>query len=184
MNGGRQRVLAGILLGALCLPSCEALTKRLTQPGEEPPLDADESLMATGGPQTAIDLGEGGEQLLTRYQKIKAERDALDTRLSQVTQERDDLQRALNHETERLAGERNQRAGAEAQRETMRQEVVDYQAKILALSLERAKLQQEVLRLEIIATERQIAELQGAQGAPSRPLELGTDAGARPDGRE
>lgn len=181
-----------LLAASLGASSCYVLPRSLTRPDEEPPLDADESLMATGGPQTTIDLGEGGEQLLTRYQKVNAERTRLDQELSAMTAERDALQQSLSNERDRLERESNQRAGAESQREAMRTQLVDYQAKILALSLERAKLEQEVLRLKIVAVERQISELDGAQASPassgrataSGPYELGTETGtaARPGG--
>ena len=69
----RTRAWVVLLLVSTPLASCAGLEDLFTTPSKERPVQANESyLEQAGGPQTGVDLGGGGEQLLTAEPRERA----------------------------------------------------------------------------------------------------------------
>ena len=161
--------------GALALAACAAaascagLGEAMVGP-EEPVEESEGYLESAGGPQTSVDLGDGGEHLLTRFQKVLAKNSRLKEDQRELQDEVTALRTKLERETADKETEQQQRAGAEADAERLRQIKGDREAKILHLQLQLTELQRSKLQLEIAAIERQLEAVDHeAKQAPAKP---------------
>lgn len=151
---------------AFALASCAGVSDAVLGPGPEPSPQGAGYLQ--GGPQTKVDLGDGGEQLLTRFQKLLEENRGLEERNRALANEVEGLRGEVDRETAAAKSERQQRAGVEAENDRLRKQENDRQLEILHLQLQAAELERKRLQLEIADTQRQIhAVEQSSAESPS-----------------
>lgn len=158
------------LLACAGLSSCAGLGDLLLSPGRERPVRQENTYLAQAeGPQTAVDLGEGSEQLLTRFQTLLEEKDDLQQRHDDLQAEVDALRSSLNQEQVDRDKELRLRAGAEAEIERLRRINSERELKILHLQMQLADAQRSKLILEIAGIERQIEQLDQTNHAAMPP---------------
>ncbi|HEX5053675.1 MAG TPA: hypothetical protein VFZ65_17985 [Planctomycetota bacterium] len=139
----------GLLLMALC--SCKSAAELLYEPKATDPLDGYEGSLAQAGINTSMDWGPKQNLLLSEYKSLKESHARLEKRLDQLLAENQNLKTQLGSETSSLQQERTQRAQSEAETELLRQRRRELEARILSLSIEKAKLEQQNLLSKIDA---------------------------------
>ena len=155
--------VAGVLLGSIGLCGCGTVDAIMT--GEEDPVAAEESYLATGGPQSRLDLGPDQKLLLEDFVALRKRKLELEKRIKELETANEGLRVSLERaERERDEASR-QRAGEMAELERTRQILHDREARILTLALERTKLEQEVLKLRIAMMERLLEDLDRVQAS-------------------
>jgi len=171
---------SALWLGALlCLgtpTSCELFGGSLMNASPEKPVDDRESyLEQAGGPQTEVDLGAtaGGESLLSRFQQVLKEKEALERHQEELTDEVKALRQSLRTEQDRCAVQERMRAGAEAEAERLRRIKSDRELKILHLQMQLANMQSNKIELEIAGIEQQIEQLNAQAATPAAPVGTG-----------
>jgi len=168
-----QNRSAFLVLGLLCLgvtTSCGFIKDSLLTASKEPKLDERESyLEKAGGPQTSVDLGDGSEQLLSRFHTVLEEKKALEQDKKELQAEVDALRASLTTEQNKNEVEQKWRAGAEAEAERLRHIKTDRELKILHLQKQLADMQGTKLQLEIAGIERQIDQLNEQAAQPAAP---------------
>ena len=155
-------------LFALC--SCEAVPNLIYEPEVADPLDGYRGSLSQAGINTEMDWGPKQNLLLSRYKTLLEEHSNLEKQHEQLLAENQNLQSQLNGESSALQREKALRAQAESETELLRQRRRDLEARILSLSIEKAKLEQANLLGKIHELETSMD--QGA-GAPA-------EASARP----
>jgi len=169
-------LLLGVLLCLGTTTSCDFLGGSLMNASPEEPVDDRESyLEQAGGPQTEVDLGAGagGENLLSRFQQVLEEKEALERRQKELTAEVEALRQSLRTEQDQCAVEQRMRVGAEAEVERLRQIKSDRELKILHLQMQLANMQSNKIELEIAGIERQIEQLNAQAATPAAPVGTG-----------
>ncbi|HLQ37735.1 MAG TPA: hypothetical protein VK348_08040 [Planctomycetota bacterium] len=165
----RLRSLAVVTL-LLALPGCRSAMDLLYEPKAEDPLDGTQGSLAKAGVNTEMDWGPKQEQLLTAYKDLKEKEAALRKDLEQERTAKDQLQARLKNQGEALTREQSLRKQAEAETDGLRQKRRELEARILSLSIEKAKLE----RINLIA---RIAELQKSlEPAPPDAVEAAAPA--------
>lgn len=153
------RVLAISAALAACCAGCGTVDAILA--GEEDPVAAEESYLETGGPRTELDLGRDQKLLLEEFVALRAKKAELEKRIEELETTNQNLRASLERaERERDEAHRQHAADA-AELERLRQLLHEREARILTLALERAKLDQELLKLRIAAMERLLEDLEG-----------------------
>jgi len=159
-----------IVLPLLALVSCETATNLVFEPEPTDPLDGYEGSLAQAGINTDMDWGPKQSLLLSKYKTLLETHARLKKDHEETLAINQNLQTQLRGEQSSLATEKSRLAQAEAETERLRQRNRDHEAKILSLSIEKAKLEQAQLRT-LIADLQNTVETQG-----STP----TEATARP----
>jgi hypothetical protein len=184
MRIGAVRRLAGMCIGAarrsagVCalallascfalLASCSAMHDQMTQPAEEPPLQPEDSYLQRGGVSNQLDLGPDQRLLLDEFTALKAAKINLETRMSEIEAANESLRASLRQTEEERDKERRLRAGAEAEVERLSATLHEREAKLLNLSIEKAKLNQDNLLLRIASLQRQLDEIEASAAPPA-----------------
>lgn len=154
-------VLCALLLALL--PGCRAAAGLLTDPPASDPLDGYKGY-GPSGVNTAMDWGPQQQLLLTEFTALKEAHAKLEKRVEQLLDENRSLTSRLGNESTTLQQEKALRAQAEAETEQLRQRRRDLEARILGLSIEKAKLEQANLKYKIDALS---ASLDQANAVPA-----------------
>jgi hypothetical protein len=135
----------------LLLPiGCSTATDLLYEPAATDPLDGYKGSLANGGVNTEMDWGPKQNLLLSQFKTLA---------------ENQNLKAQLANDSSALQKERALRAQAEAETELLRQRRRELEARILSLSIEKAKLEQQNLLGKIEALQRQIEQGSMQQGS-------------------
>jgi chromosome segregation ATPase len=145
----RPRWFAVPIALALCLCACQNAAELLYEPKPEDPLDGYEGSLAQAGINTEMDWGPKQNLLLSEFKTLKEEHARLQKRLDQILAENQNLKAQVKGESDSLQKEKTLRTQAEAETELLRQRRRDLEARILSLSIEKAKLEQQGLYAKI-----------------------------------
>ncbi len=148
--------------GALQLPfgGGEQQGKKSTQPKKETYL--------AKGPTTGVDLGAGSVTMLEALQIEKKKVKSLEARVL-------DLEEQLKQTHFRLADAEKKNTetdsnllSTEATRKALAEKLFDREARILNLSLEKVRLEQELLQMKIAVEEKKLAKATGTPAGASK----------------
>ena len=162
-----------LLLVLLTLGGCRAAAHLLYEPRADDPLDGYQGSLAEAGISTEMDWGPKQNLLLSEFKTLKESHVQLERRLDDLRAENQNLKSQLSGETGSLQKERALRAQAEAETELLRQRRRELEARILSLSIEKAKLEQSSLLAKIDALSASLEQTQAGT----------TEAAAPPRGR-
>lgn len=158
---------------AMLFASCETATNLMFEPEPNDPLDGYEGSLAQAGINTDMDWGPKQNLLLSKYQTLLEENAQLKKDNEELLAQNQNLQSQLGNEQSSLEQEKGMRAQSEAETDLLRQRIRDRDAKILSLSIEKAKLEQERLR-------HQIAALNDSMGQMAQPKEAAARTPRKP----
>ena len=153
MSPTRSRVVVSAL-ALLSLCGCRSASELIFEPKATDPLDGYEGSLAQAGINTEMDWGPKQNLLLSEFKTLKETHSRLEKRLEQMLAENQNLKNQLGSEGSALQKERALRAQAEAETELLRQRRRDLEARILSLSIEKAKLEQQNLLAKIDALQQ------------------------------
>ncbi len=173
---GRRVLATLLLLVGVGLGGCQAAENLMYEPKPQDPNDGYKGSLAEAGSVTEMDWGPKQELLLSDFRALKEEHARLQKRMDQMLGEEKTLKAQLGAESDALAKEKAMRLQAEAESEMLRQKRRELEARILSLSIEKAKLEQTALLAKIAELQRSMEE---AGPAPATPA----DASAAPGGR-
>lgn len=162
------------LFAAFSLTGCQAAAELIYEPKANDPLDGYEGSLAQAGINTEMDWGPKQNLLLSEFKTLRETHARLEKRLDQVLAENQNLKSQLGNETSSLQKEKSQRAQAEAETEQLRQRRRELEARILSLSIEKAKLEQASLLSKIDALRTSLD-----QATPNPPAEASAPLGGR-----
>lgn len=148
------------MLVLLLLYSCHAAESH--KPGEPPSHLARADAEIYWGPKQNL--------LFTEYKTLQDTHVQLGKRADQLAAENQNLKAQLDRDGSNLQKERSLRTQAEAETESHRQRCRELEARIVELSIEKAKLEQQILLAKIEAL-RQLLDEQptAAEAAPAPP---------------
>jgi len=146
-----------IVVPLLTFASCETASNLILGPEPTDPLDGYEGSLAQAGINTDMDWGPKQSGLLSQYKTLFEQNSQLKKEHEEVLATNQNLQSQLSGEQSSLSTERGLRLQAEAETERLRQTNRNHEAKILSLSIEKAKLEQDSLRRQIAALEETIS---------------------------
>ncbi len=161
---------AGLALLLLC--SCQSASNLLFEPKATDPLDGYQGSLAQAGINTEMDWGPKQNLLLSEFKTLKETHVRTEKRLDQVLAENQNLKSQLSSEGSTLQKERALRAQAEAETELLRQRRRELEARILSLSIDKAKLEQQNLLTKIDALRQSMEQVNPAPveaAAPASP---------------
>jgi chromosome segregation ATPase len=165
MNPNVRRTSFALLsLSLALLAGCRAASNLLFEPKATDPLDGYKGSLAEAGINTEMDWGPKQNLLLSEFKTLKETHKKLEDRVDQLVEENRTLTTRLANETGTLQKEKLLHAQAEAETEQLRQRRRDLEARILGLSIEKAKLEQANLKYMIDALS---ATLDQANAAPA-----------------
>lgn len=151
----------GLLLAAACTPPAA-----LMQPRPDDPLDGYKGSLSESGVNTEIDLGPKQKDLLTGYKELAAAKAKLETENAQLLAEKKSLEQRLSGESDSFGKEKAARAQAEAEVQQLQQQRRELEAQILALGIEKAKLEQSALLGKIAELQRRLEDF-GPAASPA-----------------
>ncbi len=140
-----------VVLVLALLASCRAASDLLLGPKATDPLDGYKGSLAEAGINTEMDWGPKQNLLLSEFTTLKESHKALQDRVDELLAEKQNLTSRLGSEGSSLQKEKALRAQAEAETELLRQRRRELEARILSLSIEKAKLEQTTLKTKIDA---------------------------------
>jgi hypothetical protein len=132
------------------------------EPEPSDPLDGYEGSLAQAGINTDMDWGPKQSLLLDKYKTLLETHSQLKKDHEESLRINQNLQSQLHSEQAALTQEKSSRAQSEAETERLRQRNRDHEAKILSLSIEKAKLEQTQLRA-LIADLQETVNAQAAE---------------------
>ena len=162
-------LLAAVLLPAMTLGSCRSAARLLVEPSPTDPLDGYEGILPRSGIQTELDYGPKQELLLSKFTALTETNTKLVERCRELEEKNNSLLSQLGKEGSELAKERALRAQAEAETEQLRQRRRDLEARILSLSIEKAKLEQATLASRIQALSASLEEINSSAMEAAAP---------------
>lgn len=167
----RSRVPSRLCL-ALCLllAGCQSASELIFEPKASDPLDGYEGSLAQAGINTEMDWGPKQNLLLSEFKALKETHVRLEKRLEQALAENQNLKNNLQNEGSALAQEKARRAQAEAETELLRQRRRELEARILSLSIEKAKLEQLNLLAKIEGLRRSLEPATTGTAEAAAPL--------------
>jgi chromosome segregation ATPase len=145
----RRGSLLALALVVSLFASCRAATGLFIDPPAKDPLDGYEGSLAEAGINTEMDWGPKQNLLLSQFQTLKEAHKRLEDRVEKLLAENQNLTSRLSSESGSLQKEKTLRAQAEAETEQLRQRRRDLEARVLGLSIEKAKLEQANLKARI-----------------------------------
>ncbi len=154
-----------LIAGLFLLPSCSFLQKKLTEVEKEPPVPKEQQYLAKGGVSNELDLGPDQKFLLDEFTQLKSQKVALESQVNELRVSGEGLRVQLKQAEDERDKERRLRAGADAEVERLRKTIHEREAKVLSLSMERARLNREILLRRSSSLERQIAATDAAANA-------------------
>tara|TARA_R110002072_G_scaffold174303_5_gene329512 strand:+ start:9647 stop:10147 length:501 start_codon:yes stop_codon:yes gene_type:complete len=158
-----------IAVPLLTFASCETATNLVLGPEPADPLDGYEGSLAQAGINTDMDWGPKQSLLLSNYKTLLEQHSQLKKDYEELIATNQNLQSQLGGEQSALSLEKGMRAQAEAETNRLRQTNRNHEAKILSLSIEKAKLEQESLRRQIAALEETITASGSTAEATATP---------------
>lgn len=144
---------------------CRAAGGLLFEPKATDPLDGYKGSLAEAGINTEMDWGPKQNLLLSEFKTLKEAHKKLEDRVDQLVEENHTLTTRLTTETGTLQKERSLRVQAEAETEQLRQRRRDLEARILGLSIEKAKLEQANLKYKIDSLSATIDQANATEAA-------------------
>ena len=150
---------------AVLLSSCSLLKRELTKPTAEAPLSREQQYLSKGSVSTELDLGPDQKLLLDEFTTLKSQKIALEGQVHELRVANEGLRASLKQAEEERDRTRRASAVADAESERVRKVLHEREAKILSLSMEKARLHQENLLLRIGDIEKQIEDVRAAQAA-------------------
>ncbi|HHI79404.1 MAG TPA: hypothetical protein ENK02_05450 [Planctomycetes bacterium] len=148
------------LIGLLLLPSCGALQlpfggkdkkeEQAKQPKKESYLDK--------GPTTGVDLGAGSVTMLEALQIEKKKVQNLQARVRDLEEQLKQCHFRLADAEKKNRETSSNLLSTEATRKALAEKLFDREARILNLSLEKVRLEQELLQMKISLEEKKLAE--------------------------
>ncbi|MBL9077207.1 MAG: hypothetical protein JNL08_06880 [Planctomycetes bacterium] len=166
------RVVA--LLTAVLSAGCQSASELIFEPAATDPLDGYAGSLAQAGINTEMDWGPKQNLLLSEFKTLKETHAQVEKRLQQVLAENQNLKNQLANEGSSLQQEKALRAQAEAETELLRQRRRELEARILSLSIEKAKLEQLNL----------LAKIDGLRRSLDPSERTATEAAAPPPGNQ
>lgn len=151
-----SRILWCAVLVGLC--SCRSPSDLIFEPKATDPLDGYEGSLAQAGINTEMDWGPKQNLLLSEFRTLKETHARTEKRLEQLMAENQNLKNQLGSEGSNLQREKALRAQAEAETEQLRQRRRELEARILGLSIEKAKLEQQNLLAKIDALQQSMEQ--------------------------
>jgi hypothetical protein len=167
MNAGRA-----IVCGALCalLGSCSLFSRAMAKPAPEKPVDNSETYLSIGdGPQSDVDLGPGQKTLMEEFVAVQTAKLALEQRVKELEATNETLRVKLAHTEEERDKERTLGSGTQAELERLRETLAMRESKILDLTLEKARIEQEMLKLRIASLQGQLEQMGVPASEPAAP---------------
>ena len=158
-----------ITIPLLAFASCETATNLVLGPEATDSLDGYEGSLAQAGINTDMDWGPKQSLLLSKYKTLLEQNSQQKRDHEELIATNQNLQSQLSGEQSSLSLERGLRAQAEAETNRLRQTNRNHEAKILSLSIEKAKLEQESLRRQITALEATITAAGNVTEATATP---------------
>ena len=155
---------------SLALCACQSASDLIFEPKASDPLDGYEGSLAQAGINTEMDWGPKQNLLLSEYKTLKETHARLEKRLDQVLAENQNIKNQLADEGSSLQQEKARRAQAEAETETLRQRRRELEARILSLSIEKAKLEQLNLLAKIDGLRRSLEQPETGTAEAAAPL--------------
>ena len=149
--------------------ACTSQSGGLLEPKATDPLDGYKGSYAEAGVNTEVDWGPKQNLLLTEYTSLKDAHHKLQRRVEQLVAENANLTTRIGNEATSLEREKSLRAQAEAETELLRNRRRELEARILNLSIEKARLEQAELKARIDALNAAAAAAEGAEAAQSPP---------------
>jgi hypothetical protein len=156
-------------LSLALLAGCRAASSLLFEPKATDPLDGYKGSLAEAGINTEMDWGPKQNLLLSEFKTLKEAHKKLEDRVDQLVEENRTLTTRLANETGTLQKEKSLRGQAEAETEQLRQRRRDLEARILGLSIEKAKLEQANLKYRIDSLSATIEANAAAEAAAPPP---------------
>lgn len=145
----RSALLVAAALAAVTLGACRSAANLFVEPSPTDPLDGYKGVLAETGNRTEMDWGPKQELLLDKFTALTESKRQLEKRCSELEATNQNLQSQLGDEGKLLAKEKALRAQAEAETEQLRERRRELEARILSLSIEKAKLEQAALHGKI-----------------------------------
>jgi len=145
----RSTLFACALIAAASLGGCRSAANLFIEPSPTDPLDGYKGVLAEAGNRTEMDWGPKQELLLDKFTALTESKKKLEKRCGELEAENQNLQAQLGDEGKRLTKEKTLRAQAEAETEQLRERRRELEARILSLSIEKAKLEQAALHGKI-----------------------------------
>ena len=158
MRPTSSRLLPTLVLLLLC--GCHAAESR--KPGTAEP----GSHLTRTSTDTEVYWGPKQNLLFTEYKTLQDIHVQLEKRADQLHAENQNLKAQLDREGSNLQKERTLRTQAEAETESVRQHGRELEARIVELSIEKAKLEQQILLTKIEAL-RQLLDEEPATAQPA-----------------
>jgi hypothetical protein len=163
---------ASTLLCVAMLTGCQAASNLLYEPAADDPLDGLKGSLAEAGVNTDMDWGPKQELLLSEHSALKEAHADLERQFRDLRAQNDNLLTQLGGEKGQLEKERAISAQAEAETELLRQRRRELEARILSLSIEKAKLEQQNLLVKLdslrASMEQNVPEPVDAAAPPPR----------------
>ncbi|MBZ0152926.1 MAG: hypothetical protein K8J09_15490 [Planctomycetes bacterium] len=142
---------------------CTSTGNLLYEPAPTDPLDGYKGILSQAGTNTEMDWGPKQEYLLTEFRTLKNAHAELERRCEDLRAENGNLKNQLGSEASKLQREQSLRVQAEEETDLLRRRRRDLEARLLSLSIEKAKLEQENLVAKIAGLK---ARLEQASATP------------------
>jgi len=152
--GIRPTLFASALLAALTCAACSTADDLLYEPKPDDPNDGYKGVLAEAGVNTVMNWGPKQELLLADFKTLQEQHKRLQDQLEKVRGENQHLKTQVDDAAASLKKEQALRAQAEGESDNLKQKRREYEARILGLGIEKAKLEQAVLRARIDALQR------------------------------
>ncbi|MBX3462709.1 MAG: hypothetical protein KF830_06035 [Planctomycetes bacterium] len=163
-------VTAVALALALATGGCQSAAELIFEPKATDPLDGYAGSLAQAGINTELDWGPKQSLLLSEYKTLKETHARLQKRLDEVLAENQNLKHQVANEGSALQQEKGLRAQAEAETELLRQRRRELEARVLSLSIEKAKLEQLNLLAKIDGLRRSLEPGEAGTAEAAAPL--------------
>lgn len=164
-----RRASPWLLLAALAFAGCKSATDLLYEPRPDDPNDGYRGVLAEAGVNTAMNWGPKQELLLAEFKTLQEQHKRLQDRLDKALGENQQLKHQIDDVGGSLKKEQALRVQAEGESENLKQKRRDLEARILALGIEKAKLEQALLRAKIDALQRVVENTPGPVEAAAPP---------------
>lgn len=158
-----------LLIPLLAVAGCQSAKEMLYEPKATDPNDGYDGSLAEAGINTEMDWGHKQSLLLNEFTQLKKDFSVLQRRYDDLVVEKQNLLGQLSGEKTAFEREKTARAQAEAEAEMLRGRRRELEAKILSLSIEKAKLEQSALLAKIDALNASMADVMSNPAEASAP---------------
>ena len=166
----RVTSMLAAVLGCATLGGCSLFSGGFNRPAAEAPVDTTETYLSVGdGPQSEVELGPGQQTLMEHFIEERGAKVELEQRVKELEASNAQLRSTLAQTEEERNQARTLGAGAEAELERLRGQLRDHESKVLNLTLENARLEQQLLKLRIASLQGQLDRLGNEAEGPAVP---------------